>query len=38
MRDFIEMNLFPECVHDFGKFNDVAIIFRQILFQEKKRE
>jgi hypothetical protein len=38
MGNVIEMDLFPECVHDFGKFYGVAIIFRQILLQEKKRE
>jgi len=38
MRNFIELDLFPEGVHDFSEFYGVTIIFGQILLQEKEDE
>jgi len=38
MRDFIELDLFTNGVHDFGEFYGVTIIIGQILFKEKKDE
>ncbi|MGB7788386.1 hypothetical protein [Methanoregula sp.] len=38
MGDFIEMDPLPERVHDLGEFHNVPVIFRQVLFQEKKNE
>ena len=38
MGDFIEMDLFPERIHDLGEFNGIPVIFSKVLFQEKKSE
>jgi hypothetical protein len=38
MGNLSEANLLSKRVHDLGKFNRVPIVFRQVLFQEKKNE
>ena len=38
MGHFIEMNFLSKRVHDLGKFYRIPVIFRQVLFQEKKNE
>jgi len=38
IRNFIELNLFTNWVHDFGEFNRIPAIFRQVFFQEKENE
>ena len=38
MGHFVEMDLLPKRVHDFGEFHGVPVIFRQVLFQEKQNE
>jgi len=38
MRNLIEVDLLSKRVHDLRKFCCVPVIFRQVLFQEKKNE
>jgi hypothetical protein len=38
MGNLIEMDLLSKRVHDLSKFYGIPVIFRQVLFQEKKNE
>jgi hypothetical protein len=38
MGNLIEMDLLSKRIHDLNKFYRVPVIFRQVLFQEKKNE
>ena len=38
MGNLIKMDLLSKRVHDLSKFYRIPVIFRQVLFQEKKNE